>query len=109
MEFLSWLPDQLLILSSIFECVLVFGHLVCTCVVDLEKGFYPLSVSVGELREFGVSGPLLGAIQSLYNCNESSTCNKLVLFPVGVGLCQGFFSSQMYQPSPMIMSGNQAV
>ena len=36
------------------------------------------------LREYGVRGSLLGAIQSLYSQSEIN-----VLFPVGVGLHQG--------------------
>ncbi|KAL3970507.1 aldehyde oxidase [Sarotherodon galilaeus] len=53
------------------------------CFVDLEKAFdyVPRGVLWEVLREYGVSGPLLRAIRSLYN-----RCKSLVLVPDDVVL-----------------------
>uniref|UniRef100_A0A669EEJ8 Reverse transcriptase domain-containing protein n=1 Tax=Oreochromis niloticus TaxID=8128 RepID=A0A669EEJ8_ORENI len=64
------------------------------CFVDLEKAFdhVPWGVLWEVLREYGVSGPLLWAIRSLYNCCKSLVRiagNKPDSFPVGDGLRQG--------------------
>uniref|UniRef100_A0A669C5T3 Reverse transcriptase domain-containing protein n=1 Tax=Oreochromis niloticus TaxID=8128 RepID=A0A669C5T3_ORENI len=64
------------------------------CFVDLEKAFdrVPRGVLCGVLWEYGVSGPLLQAIQSLYNRCKSLVHiagNKSNSFPVGDGLRQG--------------------
>ncbi|XP_076732247.1 LINE-1 reverse transcriptase homolog [Maylandia zebra] len=64
------------------------------CFVDLEKAFdrVPRGVLWEVLREYGVSGPLLRAIRSLYNLCKSLVSiagNKSDSFPVGDGLRQG--------------------
>ncbi|KAK3508912.1 hypothetical protein QTP70_013723 [Hemibagrus guttatus] len=64
------------------------------CFVDLEKAFdrVPCSILWEVLWEYGVRGPLLRAVQSLYNRSRSlvriANC-KSDLFPVHVGLQQG--------------------
>ncbi|KAK3547092.1 hypothetical protein QTP86_011400 [Hemibagrus guttatus] len=64
------------------------------CFVDLEKAFdrVPRGILWEVLWEYGVCGPLLRAVQSLYNWSRSlvhiASC-KSDLFPVHVGLRQG--------------------
>ncbi len=67
-----------------------FAYPVYMCFVDLEGAYdhVPRAVLWGVLREYGVSGPLLRAILSLYNQGESYVCIlsiKSNMFPVGVG------------------------
>uniref|UniRef100_A0A3B4FLA9 Reverse transcriptase domain-containing protein n=1 Tax=Pundamilia nyererei TaxID=303518 RepID=A0A3B4FLA9_9CICH len=86
--------DQLFILSRILEGAWEFAQPVYMCFVDLEKAFdrVPRGVLWEVLREYGVSGPLLRAIRSLYNRCKSLVCiagNKSDSFPVGDGLRQG--------------------
>ena len=62
--------------------------------VDLEKAYdrVPRDVLWEVLREYGVGGSLLRAIQSLYSQSESCVRvfgSKLDLFQVGVGHRQG--------------------
>uniref|UniRef100_A0A672GTN4 Reverse transcriptase domain-containing protein n=4 Tax=Salarias fasciatus TaxID=181472 RepID=A0A672GTN4_SALFA len=64
------------------------------CFVDLEKAFdrVPRGVLWGVLREYGVRGPLLRAVRSLYDRSRSLVRiagSKSDLFPVHVGLRQG--------------------
>ncbi|KAI3372000.1 hypothetical protein L3Q82_006867 [Scortum barcoo] len=64
------------------------------CFVDLEKAFdrVPRGILWGVLREYGVWGPLLRAVRSLYDRSRSLVCiagSKSDLFPVHVGLRQG--------------------
>ncbi|KAK3539792.1 hypothetical protein QTP70_013228 [Hemibagrus guttatus] len=64
------------------------------CFVELEKAFdcVPCGILWEVLWEYGVCGPLLRAVQSLYNRSRSlvriANC-KSDLFPVHVGLRQG--------------------
>ncbi|KAK3520727.1 hypothetical protein QTP70_031452 [Hemibagrus guttatus] len=64
------------------------------CFVDLEKAFdrVPRGILWEVLWEYGVRGPLLRAVRSLYNRSRSlvriASC-KTDLFPVHVGLRQG--------------------
>ncbi|KAK3515128.1 hypothetical protein QTP70_007237 [Hemibagrus guttatus] len=64
------------------------------CFVDLEKAFdrVPRGILWEVLWEYGVHGPLLRAVRSLYNRSRSlvriASC-KSDLFPVHVGLRQG--------------------
>uniref|UniRef100_A0A669C209 Reverse transcriptase domain-containing protein n=1 Tax=Oreochromis niloticus TaxID=8128 RepID=A0A669C209_ORENI len=86
--------DQLFILSRILEGAWEFAQPVYMCFVDLEKAFdrVPRGVLWEVLREYGVSGPLLRAIRSLYNRCKSLVRiagNKSDSFPVGDGLRQG--------------------
>ncbi|KAI3353681.1 hypothetical protein L3Q82_004834 [Scortum barcoo] len=64
------------------------------CFVDLEKAFdrVPRGILWGVLREYGVRGPLLRAVRSLYDRSRSLVRiagSKSDLFPVHVGLRQG--------------------
>ncbi|TWW73385.1 R2 Retrovirus-related Pol polyprotein from type I retrotransposable element [Takifugu flavidus] len=64
------------------------------CFVDLEKAFdrVPRGVLWGVLREYGVPGPLIRAVRSLYDRCQSLVRiagSKSHSFPVGVGLRQG--------------------
>uniref|UniRef100_A0A669EXX2 Reverse transcriptase domain-containing protein n=1 Tax=Oreochromis niloticus TaxID=8128 RepID=A0A669EXX2_ORENI len=86
--------DQLFILSRILEGAWEFAQPVYMCFVDLEKAFdrVPWGVLWEVLQEYGVSGPLLRAIRSLYNHRKSLVRiagNKSDSFPVGDGLRQG--------------------
>ncbi|KAK3562387.1 hypothetical protein QTP86_033524 [Hemibagrus guttatus] len=65
-----------------------------TCFVDLEKAFdrVPCGILWEVLWEYGVRGPLLRAVRSLYNRSRSLVCIascKSDLFPVHVGFQQG--------------------
>ncbi|KAK3557275.1 hypothetical protein QTP70_026276 [Hemibagrus guttatus] len=71
-----------------------FAQPVHMCFVDLEKAFdrVPRGILWEVLWEYGVRGPLLRAVRSLYNQSRSlvriASC-KSDLFPVQVGLRQG--------------------
>ncbi|KAK3563034.1 hypothetical protein QTP86_014091, partial [Hemibagrus guttatus] len=71
-----------------------FAQPVHMCFVDLEKAFdcVPRGILWEVLWEYGVRGPLLRAVRSLYNRSRSlvriASC-KSDLFPVHVGLRQG--------------------
>ncbi|KAK3512205.1 hypothetical protein QTP70_000467 [Hemibagrus guttatus] len=70
------------------------GFVGVLCFVDLEKAFdrVPRGILWEVLWEYGVRGPLLRAVRSLYNRSRSlvriASC-KSDLFPVHVGLQQG--------------------
>ncbi|KAK3520514.1 hypothetical protein QTP70_024128 [Hemibagrus guttatus] len=85
---------QLYTLQRVFEGSWEFAQPVHMCFVDLEKAFdrVPRGILWEVLWEYGVSGPLLRAVQSLYNQSRSLICIascKSDLFPVHVGLRQG--------------------
>ncbi|KAK3549179.1 hypothetical protein QTP70_033971 [Hemibagrus guttatus] len=71
-----------------------FAQPVHMCFVDLEKAFdrVPRGILWEVLWEYGVGGPLLRAVRSLYNWSRSlvriASCRS-DLFPVHVGLRQG--------------------
>ncbi|TWW53877.1 R2DM Retrovirus-related Pol polyprotein from type II retrotransposable element [Takifugu flavidus] len=86
--------DQLYTLSRVFEAAWEFAQPVHMCFVDLEKAFdrVPRGVLWGVLREYGVSGPLIRAVRSLYDRCQSLVRiagSKSNSFPVRVGLRQG--------------------
>ncbi|KAK7940110.1 hypothetical protein WMY93_003436 [Mugilogobius chulae] len=87
--------DQLYTLHRVLEGSWEFAQPVHMCFVDLEKAFdrVPRGVLWGVLREYGVRGPLLRAVRSLYD--RSRSCVRIAgsksdLFPVHVGLRQGW-------------------
>ncbi|TWW73573.1 hypothetical protein D4764_15G0009670, partial [Takifugu flavidus] len=65
--------DQLYTLSRVFEGAWEFAQPVHMCFVDMEKALdrVPLGVLWGVLREYGVSGPLIRAVRSLYDQCQS--------------------------------------
>ncbi|TWW57669.1 hypothetical protein D4764_07G0003880 [Takifugu flavidus] len=65
--------DQLYTLSGVFQGAWEFAQPVHMCFVDLEKAFdrVPRGVLWGVLREYGVSGPLIRAVRSLYDRCQS--------------------------------------
>ncbi|TWW61027.1 hypothetical protein D4764_05G0011170 [Takifugu flavidus] len=65
--------DQLHTLSRVFEGAWEFSQPVHMCFVDLEKTFdcVPRGVLWGVLQEYGMSGPLLRAVFSLYDRCQS--------------------------------------
>ncbi|TWW54384.1 hypothetical protein D4764_0180610 [Takifugu flavidus] len=65
--------DQLYTLSRVLEGAWEFAQQVHMCFVDLEKPFdrVPRGVLWGVLREYGVSGPLIRAVYSLYDRCQS--------------------------------------
>ncbi|KAK7915621.1 hypothetical protein WMY93_011382 [Mugilogobius chulae] len=86
--------DQLYTLHRVLEGSWEFAQPVHMCFVDLDKAFdrVPRGVLWGVLREYGVRGPLLRAVRSLYD--RSRSCVRIAgsksdLFPVHVGLRQG--------------------
>ncbi|MEJ4486828.1 reverse transcriptase family protein [Enterococcus faecium] len=86
--------DQLYTLHRVLEGSWEFAQPVHMCFVDLEKAFdcVPRGILWEVLREYGVGGPLLGAVRSLYNRSRSLVRiagSKSDLFPVHVGLRQG--------------------
>ncbi|KAK3543834.1 hypothetical protein QTP70_030081 [Hemibagrus guttatus] len=86
--------DQLYTLHRLLEGSWEFAQPVHMCFVDLEKAFnrVPHGILWEVLWEYGVCGPLLRAVRSLYNRSRSlvriASC-KSDLFPVHVGLQQG--------------------
>ncbi|KAK3536886.1 hypothetical protein QTP86_027004 [Hemibagrus guttatus] len=86
--------DQLYTLHRVLEGSWEFAQPVHMCFVDLEKAFdrVPRGILWEVLWEYGVCGPLLRAVRSLYNWSRSlvhiASC-KSDLFPVHVGLRQG--------------------
>ncbi|KAI3362928.1 hypothetical protein L3Q82_011604 [Scortum barcoo] len=86
--------DQLYTLRRVLEGLWEFAQPVHMCFVDLEKAFdrVPRGILWGVLREYGVRGPLLRAVRSLYDRSRSLVRiagSKSDLFPVHVGLRQG--------------------
>ncbi|KAK3521856.1 hypothetical protein QTP70_018587 [Hemibagrus guttatus] len=86
--------DQLYTLHRVLEGLWEFAQPVHMCFVDLEKAFdrVPRGILWEVLWEYGVRGPLLRAVRSLYNRSRSLVCIascKSDLFPVHVGLRQG--------------------
>ncbi|KAK3510218.1 hypothetical protein QTP70_030444, partial [Hemibagrus guttatus] len=86
--------DQLYTLHRGLEGSWEFAQPVHMCFVDLEKAFdrVPRGILWEVLWEYGVCGPLLRAVRSLYNQSRSLVCIascKSDLFPVHVGLRQG--------------------
>ncbi|TWW80160.1 hypothetical protein D4764_10G0011900 [Takifugu flavidus] len=78
--------DQLYTLSRVFEGAWEFAQPVHMCFVDFEKAFdrVPRGVLWGVLREYGVLGPLIWAVRSLYDRCQSlvrSSGSKSNLFP----------------------------
>ncbi|KAK3513875.1 hypothetical protein QTP70_032883, partial [Hemibagrus guttatus] len=89
--------DQLYTLHRVLEGSWEFAQPVHMCFVDLEKDFVdfdrvPRGILWEVLWEYGVRGPLLRAVRSLYNRSRSlvhiASC-KSDLFSVHVGLRQG--------------------
>ncbi|KAK3513146.1 hypothetical protein QTP70_007479 [Hemibagrus guttatus] len=86
--------DQLYTLHRVLEGSWEFAQPVHMCFVDLEKAFdrVPCGILWEVLWEYGVRGPLLRAVRSLYNWSRSlvriASC-KSDLYPVHVGLRQG--------------------
>ncbi|KAK3560105.1 hypothetical protein QTP86_033893, partial [Hemibagrus guttatus] len=85
--------DQLYTLHRVLEGSWEFAQPVHMCFVDLEKAFdcVPCGILWEVLWEYGVRGPLLRAVRSLYNRSRSLVCIascKSDLFPVHVGLRQ---------------------
>ncbi|KAK3566533.1 hypothetical protein QTP86_034036 [Hemibagrus guttatus] len=86
--------DQLYTLQRMLEGSWEFAQPVHMCFVDLEKAFnrVPRGILWEVLWEYGVHGPLLRAVRSLYDRSRSlvliASC-KSDLFPMHVGLQQG--------------------
>ncbi len=85
---------QLYTLSRVLEVSWEFAQPIHMCFVDLEKAFdcVPRGILWRVLREYGVRGPLLRAVRSLYDRSRSLVRiagSKSDLFPVHVGLRQG--------------------
>uniref|UniRef100_A0A8C6K8L9 Reverse transcriptase domain-containing protein n=1 Tax=Nothobranchius furzeri TaxID=105023 RepID=A0A8C6K8L9_NOTFU len=92
--------DQLYTLRGILEGAWEFAQPVYMCFVDLEKAFdrVPRGALWGVLREYGVPGPLIRAVRSLYDRCQSLVRiagSKSGSFPVRVGLRQGCPLSQI--------------
>ena len=86
--------DQLYTLCRVLEGSWEFAQPVHMCFVDLEKAFDRVHRGIlwEVLREYGVRGPLLRAVRSLYYRSWSLVRiagSKSDLFPVNVALRQG--------------------
>ncbi|KAI3355041.1 hypothetical protein L3Q82_017918 [Scortum barcoo] len=66
-------PEYLKSLRRVLEGLWEFAQPVHMCFVDLEKAFdrVPRGILWGVLREYGVRGPLLRAVRSLYDRSRS--------------------------------------
>ncbi|TWW59266.1 R2DM Retrovirus-related Pol polyprotein from type II retrotransposable element [Takifugu flavidus] len=86
--------DQLFTLAGVLKGSWEFAKPVHMCFVDLEKAYdrVPRSILWGVLWEYGVEGPLISAVQSLYQRSRNlvgiAGC-KSDSFPLRVGLRQG--------------------
>ncbi|KAK3517211.1 hypothetical protein QTP70_001131 [Hemibagrus guttatus] len=86
--------DQLYTFHRVLEGLWEFAQSVHMCFVDLENVFnrVPRGILWEVLWEYGVRGPLLRTVRSLYDQSRSlvriASC-KSDLFPVHVGLRQG--------------------
>ena len=85
---------------------------VYTCFVDHEKAYdqVPREKLWGMLREYGVDGRLLMAINSLYSCSDVCVHVggvKSQPFTVGVGLRQGCFLSPLLSSLVLLASSEQ--
>ncbi|KAK3506039.1 hypothetical protein QTP70_003193, partial [Hemibagrus guttatus] len=85
--------DQLYTLHRVLEGSWEFAQPVHMCFVDLEKAFnrVPRGILWEVLWEYGVRGPLLRAVQSLYNQSRSLVHIASWLHPgarPGVGACR---------------------
>ncbi|KAI3364986.1 hypothetical protein L3Q82_000948 [Scortum barcoo] len=73
--------DQLYTLRRVLEGLWEFAQPVHMCFVDLEKAFdrVPRGILWGVLREYGVRGPLLRAVRSLYDQEQElgSHCRQI--------------------------------
>jgi len=90
---MEWWTSSLL-LQGCWGGAWEFVHPVYMCFVDLEKAYdcLPQGILCGVLREYGVPGPLVQAIQFLYNQSDSCSYSWHKVkqsFSVGVGLGQG--------------------
>ncbi|TWW57306.1 hypothetical protein D4764_07G0000250 [Takifugu flavidus] len=65
--------DHLFTLGGVLEGSWEFAQPIHMCFVDLEKAYdrVPRSIPWGVLREYGVEGPLIRAVQSLYQRSRS--------------------------------------
>ncbi|KAI3377230.1 hypothetical protein L3Q82_009142 [Scortum barcoo] len=91
--------DQLYTLHRVLEGLWEFAQPVHMCFVDLEKAFdrVPRGILWGVLREYGVRGPLLRAVRSLYDRSRSlawfalpavsQTCSQYMLDSGRAALC----------------------
>uniref|UniRef100_A0A8C6PMX5 Reverse transcriptase domain-containing protein n=1 Tax=Nothobranchius furzeri TaxID=105023 RepID=A0A8C6PMX5_NOTFU len=83
--------DQLYTLRGILEGAWEFAQPVYMCFVDFEKAFGHVPRG-SHLQEYGVPGPLIRAVRSLYDRCQSLVRiagSKSCSFPVRVGLHQG--------------------
>ncbi|KAI3370608.1 hypothetical protein L3Q82_007178 [Scortum barcoo] len=74
--------DQLYTLRRVLEGLWEFAQPVHMCFVDLEKAFdrVPRGILWGVLREYGVRGPLLRAVRSLYDWTGAGACRHSIQF-----------------------------
>ena len=93
--------DQLYTLRRVLEGSWEFAQPVHMCFVDLEKAFdrVPRGILWEVLREYGVRGPLLRAVRSLYDRSRSlvriavsQTCSLCMLDSGRAALCHRFCS-----------------
>ena len=86
--------DQLFTLRQVFEKASEFAKSFYTAFIDLEKAYdrVPRDLLWSVLKEYGIRGPFLAAIRSLYNdCKSHVRINgsKSDSFGIRVGLRQG--------------------
>ncbi|KAI3357197.1 hypothetical protein L3Q82_015654 [Scortum barcoo] len=104
--------DQLYTLHRVLEGLWEFAQPVHMCFVDLEKAFdrVPRGILWGVLREYGVRGPLLRAVRSLYNDDRSRSlvqhCRQRSQGPEGVRFGNHRISSLLFADDVVLMASS---
>ncbi|KAI3372674.1 hypothetical protein L3Q82_023135, partial [Scortum barcoo] len=102
--------DQLYTLRRVLEGLWEFAQPVHMCFVDLEKAFdrVPRGILWGVLREYGVRGPLLRAVRSLYDPEQElgSHCRQRSQGPEGVRFGNHRISSLLFADDVVLLASS---
>ncbi|KAI3351149.1 hypothetical protein L3Q82_005711 [Scortum barcoo] len=102
--------DQLYTLHRVLEGLWEFAQPVHMCFVDLEKAFdcVPRGILWGVLHEYGVRGPLLRAVRSLYDRSKElgSHCRQRSQGPEGVRFGNHRISSLLFADDVVLLASS---